>query len=162
MTNSNTITQEDLNNLVAESEINYMVTFDKMTICAIQLPSEFVVVGMSACVDEANFDKELGEKYALEDATNKLWELEGYRLAEAIHASKQQPQPTFIERMEDEYAQLTDKRDKLVSFISKGQPDNIDDDSWELLKKQQTQMSDYAKTLKKRIVLAKRTEEKDK
>ena len=44
-------------------------------------------VGMSACVDPANFNAELGEKYACEDAAkkaeSKLWELEGYRLAKS-------------------------------------------------------------------------------
>lgn len=45
-------------------------------------------VGMSACVDPANFNAELGEKYAREDAAkkaeSKLWELEGYRLAKSL------------------------------------------------------------------------------
>ena len=45
-------------------------------------------VGMSACVDPANYDFELGKKYACEraeyDARNKLWELEGYRLAKSL------------------------------------------------------------------------------
>lgn len=44
-------------------------------------------IGMSACVDPANFNAELGEKYACEDASkkaeSKLWELEGYRLAKS-------------------------------------------------------------------------------
>ena len=45
-------------------------------------------VGMSACVDPANFNEELGNQYAREDAekkaTAKLWELEGYRLAKSL------------------------------------------------------------------------------
>ena len=45
-------------------------------------------IGMSACVDPANFNAELGEKYAREDAAkkseSKLWELEGYRLAKSL------------------------------------------------------------------------------
>ena len=44
-------------------------------------------IGMSACVDPANFNAELGEQYACEDAAkkaeSKLWELEGYRLAKS-------------------------------------------------------------------------------
>ena len=46
-----------------------------------------LAVGLSACVDPANFNAELGEKYAREDAAKKaerkLWELEGYRLAKS-------------------------------------------------------------------------------
>ena len=45
-------------------------------------------IGMSACVDPANFNEELGNQYACEDAekkaTAKLWELEGYRLAKSL------------------------------------------------------------------------------
>ncbi len=41
-----------------------------------------------ACVDPRNFNKELGEKYGIEKASasakDKLWELEGYRLAFGI------------------------------------------------------------------------------
>lgn len=46
-----------------------------------------LAVGLSACVDPANFDPALGEQYACEDAEKKaiakLWELEGYRLAKS-------------------------------------------------------------------------------
>lgn len=56
-----------------------------VTGCWAFLPSGFQVgYGESACVDPLNFKKEDGEKYAKErclvDATNKLWELEGYLL----------------------------------------------------------------------------------
>lgn len=57
-----------------------------MTGCWAFLPSGFQVgYGQGACVDPANFDFELGKKYAkdrcLQAAENKLWELEGYMLA---------------------------------------------------------------------------------
>lgn len=42
----------------------------------------------TACVDPRNFNAELGAKYAIEKATesarNKLWELEGYSLAQRL------------------------------------------------------------------------------
>ncbi|MEY8206111.1 MAG: Gp49 family protein [Bermanella sp.] len=47
-----------------------------------------LAIGESACVDPKNFDKALGEKYAIQraaaDAENKLWELEGYSLKKAL------------------------------------------------------------------------------
>lgn len=57
-----------------------------VTGCWAFLPSGFQVgYGESACVDPNNFDFELGKKYAKErcvvNATNKLWELEGYLLS---------------------------------------------------------------------------------
>ena len=43
-----------------------------------------LATGLSACVDPANFDPELGKQYACEqaerNAREELWKLEGYRL----------------------------------------------------------------------------------
>ncbi|WRQ13089.1 hypothetical protein [Vibrio phage vB_VpM-pA2SJ1] len=56
-----------------------------VTGCWAFLPNGFQVgYGESACVDLANYKREDGEKYAkqraIQAATNKLWELEGYLL----------------------------------------------------------------------------------
>lgn len=53
-----------------------------VTLCHIVLDNGYSVRGESACVNPANFDKELGEKYAYEDAFKKLWPLFGFALAE--------------------------------------------------------------------------------
>jgi hypothetical protein len=60
------------------------------TACWGFLPNGFQVgYGQSACVDPENFDPALGEKYARErcvkDAEDKLWELEGYLLAQKVN-----------------------------------------------------------------------------
>lgn len=57
-----------------------------LTTCHSMLPNGFILgYGESACVDPANFNKELGEKYAKERCVaasmDKLWEMEGYALA---------------------------------------------------------------------------------
>jgi hypothetical protein len=54
------------------------------TVCQLIMKNGYVVLGTSACVDPAKFNKALGEKYAYEDAINKAWPLEGYLLAEEI------------------------------------------------------------------------------
>jgi len=77
----NTVTKEHLDGLVAKSDVEYAVFGKKLTVAVITLPNKFKVTGEASCVDANNFDKELGEKYALEAATKKLWELEGYLLA---------------------------------------------------------------------------------
>ena len=56
-----------------------------ITVCHAFLPNGFMVgVGESACIDPAEFDEDLGRKYAKEraekDATITLWQLEGYML----------------------------------------------------------------------------------
>lgn len=52
------------------------------TVCQLHMENGYVILGTSACVDPAKFNKALGEKYAYEDAINKAWPLEGYLLAE--------------------------------------------------------------------------------
>ncbi len=61
-----------------------------VTACWSFLPNGFSVgYGESACVDAANYDQELGEKYALERckqaSKDKLWELEGYVLSQTVN-----------------------------------------------------------------------------
>lgn len=50
------------------------------TVCQITLENGYTLIGTSACVDPANFNQALGEKYAYEKAFNQLWDLEGYLL----------------------------------------------------------------------------------
>lgn len=56
-----------------------------VTICHIELDNGFSVRGESACVDKRNFNMQIGEEIAYRQAFSKLWELEGYLLAERKH-----------------------------------------------------------------------------
>ena len=51
-----------------------------VTICAITLKNGFTVVGDSACIDPENFDHRIGEQVAYNNAFEKIWQLEGYRI----------------------------------------------------------------------------------
>ncbi|MBX3580088.1 MAG: hypothetical protein KF723_23030 [Rhizobiaceae bacterium] len=57
-----------------------------MTIAVVQLKNGFVLVGKSAPADPANFDAELGKKFATEDCIRQMWTLEGYALRERLAA----------------------------------------------------------------------------
>lgn len=59
----------------------------RTTICQVTLENGFTVEGSSACVDIANYNQALGEKYSFEKAIDKMWELEGYLLCEKIYQS---------------------------------------------------------------------------
>lgn len=85
---TNKITQQHLVELVSNSKVTYTKLSDKMTHCLITLPNGFQVTGESACVDPANYVQAIGEGIALDNAVEKLWELEGYLLAERLHAVK--------------------------------------------------------------------------
>ena len=85
----NSVAKEILDSLVARSNVEYAVFGNKLTVAVITLPSSFKVTGEASCVDANNFDKALGEKYALENAVEKLWELEGYLLANDRYRAEQ-------------------------------------------------------------------------
>lgn len=51
-----------------------------LTVCALTLKNGFNVVGQSAPASAENFNAELGQKIARDDARGKIWALEGYRL----------------------------------------------------------------------------------
>lgn len=51
-----------------------------MTICVLTLENGFQVTGESAAASPENFDTTIGSKIAFENARQKIWALEGYRL----------------------------------------------------------------------------------
>lgn len=63
----------------------YLVLPDgRSTLCILTLENGYSVKGLSACVDPSEFDRDLGRKYALQDAINQIWPLEGYLLAQRM------------------------------------------------------------------------------
>ena len=58
----------------------------KCVICELTLKNGFTVRGESACVSLDNFDQEIGNKIAYENARDKIWQLEGYLLQEQFPA----------------------------------------------------------------------------
>lgn len=76
---------QDILDLVETVEFHRPSCKPTMIVAFVKLQSGFVVVGESAPADPANFDQELGERMAKEDAIRKLWVLEGYRLRHDMH-----------------------------------------------------------------------------
>ncbi len=147
----NKVTKEDLEHLVARSNTTFTNPAGTLTHCVITLPCSYTVTGESACVDPANYDKELGEKYALEQAVEKLWPLEGYLLANDIYRAKQ---PTsFVSRMIFEQSDLNENLEKLTKFLDQPKPDFVEQAQWELMNDQKEAMVNYFNILEKRITL---------
>lgn len=81
---------DNLPNKVSISDIEAKikgVTYTRLpdsttTVCQLTLENGYTVLGTSACVDPANYNQALGEKYAYEKAIDKCWDLEGYLLSE--------------------------------------------------------------------------------
>lgn len=81
------LTQNDIDAKI--KDVKFTILEDgRTTICNLYLENGFTVRGESSCVSKDNFNKDIGEQIALENAKNKVWELEGYLLAEDIHRSK--------------------------------------------------------------------------
>ena len=57
-----------------------------LTVCCLTLANGFTVTGESACASPSNFNREIGEKIAFENARNKVWALEGYLLKQKLHS----------------------------------------------------------------------------
>lgn len=56
-----------------------------LTICVLDLANGFTVTGESACASPENYNREIGEKIAFDNARNKIWPLEGYLLRQRLY-----------------------------------------------------------------------------
>ena len=83
------VTEEQIDAILDECTLYVTHITDTTTMIAVVFDKDgfLLAIGHSACVDLANFDEEKGAKYACEDAMSKarekLWELEGYKLAKS-------------------------------------------------------------------------------
>lgn len=80
-----TVTADKIQKMMMNAKTEVYTVFGKCTIVAMQFENGFVLTASSACVDPANYDAKLGEKYAKMDIENQLWKLEGYALQKAVH-----------------------------------------------------------------------------
>jgi hypothetical protein len=80
----NTVTVEEIKNLLLNAKVEVKTIFNKCTVVAVQLENGFIITESSACVDPANYDEQLGAEICLKRIENKLWELEGYALQKKL------------------------------------------------------------------------------
>lgn len=85
----NTVTKQQIDELLAKSEIKVETAYDKVTVVNCKLPNGFVITEASGAVDPANYDEEIGKEICLSRIENKLWELEGYALAKKLYESEE-------------------------------------------------------------------------
>ena len=55
-----------------------------LTVCCLTLQNGFHVTGESACASPENFDQEIGQTVARNQARDKIWSLEGYLLMQNL------------------------------------------------------------------------------
>lgn len=69
------------------ADVEYILNDNLLTICIITLDNGFMVHGVSAPASAENFDRNVGERYAYDNAFKQLWQLEGYLLREKLFRS---------------------------------------------------------------------------
>jgi hypothetical protein len=61
-----------------------LVDVQNLSICLLVMKNGFVVIGKSAPASPENFNRELGKKFAYEDAVRQLWPLMGFALRDRL------------------------------------------------------------------------------
>ena len=79
------VTLKQLHDKISSVEYIYPKSAPTLTIAIVILDNGYSVLGESACADPKKFNKELGQKFALESAVRKIWPLEGYVLRERLN-----------------------------------------------------------------------------
>ena len=77
--NAPRLTPEHISDAIRVAQY-YVFPGTQTTVCCITLHNGFTVIGESACVSPKNYDSEIGEKIAFDNARDKIWLLEGYLL----------------------------------------------------------------------------------
>jgi hypothetical protein len=79
------ITPADIEAAVAKEEY-HVFGGSTLTVCCLTLQNGFTVTGESACASPENFNAELGQRIARDNAKQKIWALEGYLLRSKLAA----------------------------------------------------------------------------
>ena len=74
--NAPRLSPADIDNAIVSADY-YVFPGTTLTVCCIHLRNGFTVTGESAPQSQ-NFDDELGQKIAYQNARNKIWPLEGH------------------------------------------------------------------------------------
>jgi hypothetical protein len=83
MENNPKVTPQHIQSIIKD-EAFYVFPGTTLTVCCLTLLNGFTVLGESACACPENFNKEMGEKYARENAEKKILTLEGYLLKQKL------------------------------------------------------------------------------
>lgn len=81
------VTKEQIEERI--SGVTYHRLCATTTLCFLELDNGYSVLGHSACVNPQNYDEQIGQSLAYEDAMRQLWPLFGFELAERQHQKAQ-------------------------------------------------------------------------
>ena len=78
------VTKELIDSIIKDTKFLYDGT---TTIAIVTVENGFKFIGTSTPADESNYDKQVGERYAYDNAYKQIWTHEGYILRELIYQS---------------------------------------------------------------------------
>ena len=67
------------------SKVVVYKAFDKCTVVVCQLPSGFVIVESSSCVDPKNYDEQMGVEICMNRIKDRVFEMEAYKLQSDLY-----------------------------------------------------------------------------
>ena len=67
------VTQAEIDLLLNSADVQVRTEFGKCTVVTVRLRNGFILTESSACVDQANYDTELGKRLCLQHIENRLW-----------------------------------------------------------------------------------------
>ena len=76
------VTPEDILAKIVQTDFHILT--DVLTVCVLTLQNGFTVTGESACASPENYNQEIGERVSKGNATQKIWQLEGYLLKQRL------------------------------------------------------------------------------
>ena len=74
------VNPELVEDIMNSSKVIVHKVFDKCTVVACKLPSGFVIVESSACVNPDDYDEDMGVEICLNRILEKIYEMEAYRI----------------------------------------------------------------------------------
>lgn len=134
----NSINEEFVKSQIANVEY-HQLSDTTITIAVITLKSGFTITGESACIDPNNFNAEIGNKFAYENAFDKLWQLFAFELKQKIGGD-------WVYRLHRERAELSERINSLKDFFNSGEMNE-----YNVLKQQEKVMSQYLAILDARL-----------
>lgn len=81
------VTEERVAEIMEGSNFEVYTAFDKCTVVSCRLPNGFVITEYSACVSPENYDEEMGVNICIDKISDRVWELEAYRLQQELYES---------------------------------------------------------------------------
>lgn len=136
------VTSQEVDDAI--KDITYTRLGQKIVVAHIILQDGFEVIGKAGVVNSEEFDMEIGKKYALENAKQRVWEHMGSILQDRIAPESD----SYMDRLISEKEELSRKVNKLkVALLQKSVPES----AIEILTQQSLVMDQYLSILGKRL-----------